>query len=83
MDDVIDRLGNAKDVLGASNNLVLYVTSTEGLDEAKNPLYLGLIEKGWEAGEIGGGGGRGGRGGGGGTGICGGNLGVLSGGPGR
>ncbi|MFC1782508.1 M28 family peptidase [Planctomycetota bacterium] len=75
VEDCLDRLVNAKDCLGDSDNLVLFVTSLVGLDEVKNPLYMGLIEKGWEASEIGGGGGR--RGGGG-TGVTGGNLGALS-----
>ena len=76
VDDVIARLENAKDVLGDSDNLVLFCTTAEGLEDAKVDLYLGLIEKGWEASEIGGAGGR--RGGGGGGGVLGGNLSILS-----
>ncbi|MCP4711159.1 MAG: hypothetical protein GY869_21270, partial [Planctomycetes bacterium] len=59
-------------VLGDSDNLVLFCTTAEGLEDTKVDLYLGLIEKGWEAAEIGGSG----RGAGGG--VLGGNLSVLS-----
>jgi len=79
VDDVIARLENAKDVLGDSDNLVLFCTTAEGLDDAKVDLYLGLIEKGWETSEIGGAGAGGGRGrGGGGGGVLGGNLSILN-----
>jgi len=74
VEDVIARLDNAKEVLGDSDNLVLFCTTAEGLDDAKVDLYLGLVEKGWETAEIGGAGGR--RGGGGG--VLGGNLSILS-----
>ena len=56
-DDVegcVERLVKAKAALGDSDNLVLLVTSTEGLDEAKKALYISLIKKGWQADEIGG-----------------------------
>ena len=33
-------------------DLFLFLTATEGLDEAKRPLYLGLIDKGWTHNEI-------------------------------
>ena len=71
----IGRLEATKKALGDSDNIVLFITSAEGLDKAKTEMYMGLIEAGWETSEIGGGGGR--RGGGG-TGITGGNLGVLN-----
>ncbi|KPK77689.1 MAG: hypothetical protein AMJ79_02495 [Phycisphaerae bacterium SM23_30] len=80
VEDCVDRLENAKECLGDADNLVLFVTTTAGLEEAREPLYMGLIDKGWQANEIGGGGDR--RGGGG-AGIAGGNLGVLQGRPGR
>jgi len=50
----VERLVKAKAALGDSDNLVLYVTSTEGLDEAKQDLYVRLIKKGWKPEEIGG-----------------------------
>ena len=49
----VKRLEEAKAALGDSDNLVLYLTSTEGLDEAKKDLYVRLIKKGWKAEEIG------------------------------
>jgi len=49
----VERLEKAKAALGDSDNLVLYLTSTEGLDEAKKDLYIRLIRKGWKAEEIG------------------------------
>jgi len=78
-DDVegcVERLVKAKAALGDSDNLVLFVTSTEGLEEAKKALYISLVKKGWQADEIGGvrsrRRGRDRR-----PGIAGGNLGVL------
>jgi hypothetical protein len=53
VDGCVERLEKAKAALGDSDNLVLYVTSTEGLDEAKKDLYVRLIKKGWKAEEIG------------------------------
>jgi hypothetical protein len=50
----VERLVKAKAALGDSDNLVLYVMSTEGLDEAKKDLYVRLIKKGWKPEEIGG-----------------------------
>ena len=49
----VERLVKAKAALGDSDNLVLYVTSTEGLEEAKQDLYVRLIKKGWKPEEIG------------------------------
>ncbi len=49
----VERLEKAKAALGDSDNLVLYVTSTEDLDEAKKDLYVRLIKKGWKPEEIG------------------------------
>ena len=79
----VERLETAKAALGDSDNLVLIVTSTEQLDQAKKDLYVALLKNGWKPEEISsaGGGGRGQRGGrggmAGGTGIAGGNLSVL------
>lgn len=66
----VKRLGIAKGVMGSADNLVLFVTSTEGLDEAKKALYISLIKKSWKAEDISSGRGR--R-----TGIAGGNLSAL------
>jgi hypothetical protein len=41
-----------KEKFGDTDNLLLNVTSGEGLDEAKQILYMKLIEKGWEKKEI-------------------------------
>ena len=49
----VKRLDRAKAFLGDTDNLVLFVTSTEGLDEAKQALYVSLIEKGWRPDDIG------------------------------
>ncbi|MFC1761497.1 M20/M25/M40 family metallo-hydrolase [Planctomycetota bacterium] len=49
----VKQLGRLKGALGDSDNLFLYLTSTEGLDEAKQELYISLIKKGWQAEEIG------------------------------
>ena len=76
VNDCVERLVEAKAALGGSDNLILYVTSTEGLEAAKKALYISLIKKGWQADEIGGARsrrrGREGR-----PGISGGNLSVL------
>ena len=50
----VEALGKAKAALGDADNLVLYLTGTEDLDEAKKALYMSLIEKGWTPDEIGG-----------------------------
>ena len=59
-------------LLGDTDNLVLSVTTEEGMDEAKTALYMGLIEKGWAHLDIAGDRRAGG-------GITGGNLNVFSG----
>jgi len=66
----ITRLEETKAQLGDTDNLVLFITSTDGLDDAKEPFYMGLIKKGWTAEEISG------RS----TGVTGGNLRIISGG---
>ena len=48
----IARLEAVKSQLRERKNLFLFLTATEGLDEAKRPLYLGLIDKGWTHNEI-------------------------------
>lgn len=48
----VKRLDRAKAFLGDTDNLVLFLTSTEGLDEAKQALYVSLIEKGWRPDDI-------------------------------
>ena len=70
VDDCIARLEEAKELVGRRDLLVLHLTSTEGLDEGKSALYLGLLEKGWAAKEIAGGRRSG-------AGIAGGNLRVV------
>ncbi len=52
VDGFIARLEEVKSRLRERKNLFLYLTATEGLDEAKRPLYLGLIDKGWTRNEI-------------------------------
>ncbi|MBC8868667.1 MAG: M20/M25/M40 family metallo-hydrolase [Planctomycetes bacterium] len=48
----IARLEQVKSQLRERKNLFLFLTATEGLDEAKRPLYLGLIDRGWTHNEI-------------------------------
>ncbi len=52
VDGFITRLEATKTRLRERKNLFLFLTSTEGLDEAKRPLYLGLLDKGWTRNEI-------------------------------
>jgi hypothetical protein len=47
------RLEEIKAALGDTDNLILSVTSTNKLDEAKQALYVRLIKNGWTAEEIG------------------------------
>ncbi len=67
----VKRLDRAKAFLGDTDNLVLFITSTEGLDEAKQALYVSLIEKGWRPDDISSQNRRDRKG------IAGGNLGIL------
>jgi len=67
--DCIERLENAKECLGDTDNLVIFLTATEGLDDAAQKLYDGLKQAHWPDEEIIG---RRGRGG-----VFGGNLGIL------
>ncbi|MHC4398767.1 MAG: M28 family metallopeptidase [Planctomycetota bacterium] len=50
--DFLTRLESLKKQLGERKNLVAFLTATKGLDEAKQPLYLGLIDRGWAHVEI-------------------------------
>ncbi len=72
VDECISDLEGMKLQLGDTDNLVLSVTTNEGMDEAKTALYMGLIEMGWDHLEIAGERRAGG-------GIAGGNLNVFSG----
>jgi hypothetical protein len=67
----VKRLDRAKAFLGDTDNLVLFLTSTEGLDEAKKSLYVSLIKKGWTPDDIASQSRRERKG------IAGGNLGIL------
>jgi hypothetical protein len=53
VDGCIERLERARTALGDAGNLVLVITTTDGLDKAKQELYKRLIEKGWQPDEIG------------------------------
>lgn len=48
----VDRLESLKSRLRERTHLFLYLTSTDGLDQAKRSLYLRLIDKGWTHNEI-------------------------------
>ncbi|MCP4452894.1 MAG: hypothetical protein GY809_15640, partial [Planctomycetes bacterium] len=48
-----ERLEEMKAALGDTDNLILSVTSTNKLDEAKQDLYVRLIKQGWTKEEIG------------------------------
>jgi hypothetical protein len=74
--DVASAIGSIEGMkaqLGDTDNLVLCLTSEDGVDEAESALYLGLIEKGWAHLDIAGDRRAGG-------GIAGANLSVFSGG---
>ena len=49
----IERLEEIKVALGDTDNLIVSVTSTNKLDEAKQDLYVRLIKNGWTKEEIG------------------------------
>ncbi len=46
------RVEESKVRLGQRKNLFAFVTSTEGLEEAKKAVYLGLLDRGWAHNEI-------------------------------
>jgi hypothetical protein len=52
VDGCVKQLEMFRQKLGDTDNILLYVTSKEGLDEAKKELYFKLVEKGWEKKEI-------------------------------
>ncbi|NQU25569.1 MAG: M28 family peptidase [Candidatus Nealsonbacteria bacterium] len=52
VDGFIARLEKVKTQLKERKHLFLLLTATEGLDEAKGQLYLGLLDKGWTHNEI-------------------------------
>jgi hypothetical protein len=52
VDDCVKTLDRAKAFLGDTDNLVVVITSTEGLDQAKQSLYVSLIKKGWQPDDI-------------------------------
>jgi hypothetical protein len=51
----LTRLEKMRKRLGERKNLFAYLTSIDGLNEAKRPLYLGLVDRGWSHNEISGG----------------------------
>ena len=51
-EDFITRVEKARKQLGERRNLFAFLTSTEGLEKAKRPLYLGFIDRGWTHNEI-------------------------------
>jgi hypothetical protein len=46
------RVEESKLRLGQRKNLFAFVTSTEGLEEAKKAVYMGLLDRGWAHNEI-------------------------------
>jgi len=52
IEDFLTRVEKATNLLGERRNLFAFLTATKGLEEAKRPLYLGLIDRGWTHNEI-------------------------------
>jgi hypothetical protein len=52
VDTFLTRVEELKSRLGERRNLFAYLAKTDGLDEAKAALYLGLLDRGWGRGEI-------------------------------
>jgi len=52
VDDFLARVEKLKTLLGERRNLFALVTSAEGLEEARTPLYMGLLDRGWARNEI-------------------------------
>ena len=50
--EFINRVEELKNLLGQRKNLFAFVTSTEGLEDAKRPVYMGLTDRGWGHNEI-------------------------------
>jgi hypothetical protein len=45
--DFLTRVEQLKTKLGERRNLFTFLVNAEGLEEAKTPLYLGLLDGGW------------------------------------
>ncbi len=52
VEDFLARLEDLKERVGRRELLVAWLTSVEGLEDARKPLYLGLLGKGWAPREI-------------------------------
>jgi hypothetical protein len=52
VEDFLARVEKARKQLGERRNLFAFLTAAKKLDEAKEPLYLGLIDRGWTHNEI-------------------------------
>ncbi len=52
VDACVSRLEELKAMFGDTDNFVLYLKSTDNLDDAKKDFYLKLIKKGWTKEEI-------------------------------
>ena len=50
--DFLTRVEQLKTLLGERKNLFAYLINVDGLEEAKTPLYLGLLDRGWARNEI-------------------------------
>ena len=50
--DFSTRVEQLKTRLGERRNLFAYLVNVEGLEEAKTPLYMGLLDRGWAQNEI-------------------------------
>ncbi|MHB8957386.1 MAG: M28 family peptidase [Pirellulaceae bacterium] len=50
--EFLARVEQLKTLLGERRNLFAYLTSADGLEEAKSSLYLGLLDRGWARNEI-------------------------------
>lgn len=50
--DFLTRVEQLKTRLGERRNLFAYLVNVEGLEEAKTPLYMGLLDRGWAQHEI-------------------------------
>lgn len=52
VEEFLARLEKLKQQLGERRNLFAFLTGTRALEEARRPLYLGLIDRGWTHSEI-------------------------------
>ncbi len=50
--DFLARVEQLKTKLGERRNLFAFLVNAEGMEEAKSPLYLGLLDRGWGRVEI-------------------------------